>query len=313
MTSGPGMVSELVECMTAPRQILQGCRYLVTRRCIERRFLMRPSRETNEILLFCLAAAARRHGILVHAYCFLSNHLHLVVSDPMGSLPAFQRYMDSLIARALNSALGRWDHFWEQGSYSGVTLGSPVDALDKMAYTLANPAAAGLVRRSKEWPGVRSTPDQVGAERMIVKRPDRFFRKEGPLPEVVELELTCPGGFESVEDFRQALTRRVEALEDAAARRLGEEGRSFLGVRKVLAQRPRARPALVEPRRDMNPRVACRDRWKRIEALLRLKTFLSDYRAAWCRYARGLRDTIFPVGTYWMKVLHGVPCASAGQ
>jgi putative transposase len=230
-----------------------------------------------------------------------------------GSLPAFQQYMDSLIARALNSTLGRWDHFWEQGSYSGVTLGTPEDALEKMAYTLANPVAAGLVRRGKEWPGVRSSPEQVAAAKVTVRRPDRFFRKDSPMPEAVELELACPPGLGSVEELRQALAKRIEELEDAAARRLAEEGRSFLGARRVMAQKPFARPAPVEPRRVLNPRLACRDRWKRIEALLRLKTFLSDYRAAWCRYARGLRDTIFPAGTYWMRVLHGVPCDPAGQ
>jgi putative transposase len=298
--------------MTAPRQVLLGSLYLVSRRCFERRLLMRPSRETNEILLYCLAVAARRHGIQVHAYCFLSNHYHLVVADPRGSLPAFAQHMDSLIARALNSVLGRWEWFWAPGSFSGVTLESPEDVLEKMAYTQANPAMAGLVRRAKEWPGVRSTPEQIGAGKTTVKRPKRFFRKEGPMPEEVELEVICPPGFASVEELRRRLERRVTELEDEAARRLAEEGRSFVGARKVMAQKPNARPAPVEPRRELNPRVAARDKWKRIEALLRLKAFLSDYRAAWCQYVRGVRDTVFPAGTYWMRLVHGSPCAAAG-
>jgi putative transposase len=298
--------------MTAPRQVLQGSLYLVTRRCFERRHLMRPSKETNEILLYCLAVAAKRHGVLVHAYCFLSNHYHLVVSDPRASLPAFAQHMDSLIARALNSVLGRWEWFWAPGSFSGVTLESKEDVLEKMAYTLANPAAAGLVRTAREWPGVRSTPELVGAGKVMVKRPDRFFRKAGPMPEEVELEVTCPPGFASVEELRRALAMRVAELEDQAARRMAEEGRVFLGARGAMAQKPSSRPPPVEPRRTLNPRVASRDRWKRIEALLRLKTFLSDYRAAWCRYARGLRDSVFPAGTYWMRLVHGSPCAAAG-
>ncbi len=273
---------------------------------------MRPSRESNEILHYCLAVAAKRHEIHVHAYSFLSNHLHLVVTDPRGHLPAFAQHMDSLIARALNSVLGRWEWFWAPGSFSGVTLESREDVLEKMAYTLANPVAAGLVRRGKEWPGVRSTPEQLGAGRTTVRRPERFFRKEGSMPEEVELEVTCPAGFESVEELRRELSKRVEELEDEAARRLGEEGRSFLGARKVMAQKPNARPAPVEPRRELNPRVAARDKWKRIEALLRLGAFLSDYREAWSRYARGARDGFFPEGTYLMKVVHGVACAAAG-
>ena len=59
--------------MTAPRQILAGATYLVTRRCAQRQFLLRPSKTVNEVFLYVLAVAAARFGILVHAYCVLSN------------------------------------------------------------------------------------------------------------------------------------------------------------------------------------------------------------------------------------------------
>ncbi len=62
----------------------------------------------------------------------------------------------------------------------------------------------------------------------------------------------------------------------------------------------------------LNPRIACRDPWKRIEAIQRLKTFLADYRAAWKAFTNGLRETIFPAGTYWMRVIYSVPCAASG-
>jgi putative transposase len=75
--------------MTAPRQILAGATYLVTRRCSQRLFLLKPSRLTNSVFLYLLAVAARRFGIAVHAYCVLSNHFHLVLTDPAARLPAF--------------------------------------------------------------------------------------------------------------------------------------------------------------------------------------------------------------------------------
>lgn len=298
--------------MTAPRQVLRNGLYLITRRCFGRMFLMRPSERANEIILYVLAVAARRHGILLHAYCVLSNHLHLVVSDPNGTLPAFEQYMGSLIARAMNSLLGRWESFWAPGSYSAVSLSTREDVLEKMAYVLANPVAAGLVRRGREWPGLWSAPERMGAGKVRVKRPCHFFRPEGPMPETVEMELVRPPGFESTKELRKELDAAIETLEDQAARRLGQEGRSFLGARRAMAQKPFARPAPVEPRRELNPRVACRDKWKRIEALLRLKRFISDYREAWSRYARGVRDTEFPAGTYWMRLMHGARCAAAG-
>ncbi len=298
--------------MTAPRRVVPGALVMLTRRCIFRMFLLRPSKRANELLEYILAVAAERCGIILHAYSVLSNHLHIALSDPKGKLPLFSQYLDMLVARSFNALHGRWESFWAPGSYSAVTLEGREDVLAKIAYVLANPVAAGLVRRGREWPGLWSAPERIGAGPVEVKRPEHFFRKNGPMPETATLELVCPPGWKSVEEFRRQLTAAVTALEDEAARKLAAEGRSFLGVRKVLAQNPKARPASAEPRRGLNPRIACEDKWKRVEAIARLKTFLWDYRAAWQAFASGARRTRFPFGTYWMRVTYGVPCAASG-
>jgi len=140
--------------MTAPRQILPGTTYLVTRRCSERRFFLRPSYRTNAIFRYILAVAATRYDVRVHAFCVLSNHFHLVVTDPHARLPEFHRYLDALVARATNCSLGRWESFWDPDGYSAVRLESNADVMEKMVYVLANPVAAGLVRHGREWPGL---------------------------------------------------------------------------------------------------------------------------------------------------------------
>ena len=38
--------------MTAPRQIVAGAIYLVTRRCAQREFLLKPSRTVNQVFLY---------------------------------------------------------------------------------------------------------------------------------------------------------------------------------------------------------------------------------------------------------------------
>ena len=48
--------------MSLPRAIVPGRRYMITRRCSERRFFMRPGRETNNAFIYCLALAARKTG-----------------------------------------------------------------------------------------------------------------------------------------------------------------------------------------------------------------------------------------------------------
>ena len=77
----------------------------------------------------------------------------------------------------------------------------------------------------------------------------------------------------------------------------------------MLAQRTSARPAPGEPRFRLNPRVAAMDKWKRIEAIFRLKEFLSEYRAAWEAMRAGVTGVLFPAGTYHLRVMHAVQCA----
>jgi REP element-mobilizing transposase RayT len=294
--------------MTAPRQILPGKVYLVTRRCSERRFFLRPSKRVNAIFSYVLAVAAARHGIRVHAYCVLSNHYHLVLTDPHAKLPAFHRYLDGLIARATNCSLGRWESFWDPDSYSAVRLETAADVLDKMVYVLANPVAAGLVRRGREWPGLWSAPDLIGGAPIPTQRPKEFFRESGPMPASADLKLHRPHDFERDDSFIETLRRRLGEAEDRAAADLARDGRSLLGAARVLAQSPNARPAAGEPRRDLSPRVACRNKWGRIEALLRLADFGRAYRDALSAWRAGVRDVSFPPGTWLMRVQHLARC-----
>jgi REP element-mobilizing transposase RayT len=298
--------------MTAPRQILPGATYLLTRRCACRLLLLRPSPLTNAIFHFVLADAARRFGIEIHAYCVLSNHWHAVVTDPEARLPGFLQQLDSLVARAVNALLGRWESFWAPASYSAVTLVAPEDIVEKTAYVLANPVAAGLVRSGRDWPGLWSAPESIGAGPTTVKRPDFFFRQKGKMPEVVELELTAPPGFGSAEAFRERVLQALAAKEAEAVANLEAAERGFLGGQRVLAQEPASQPATAEPRRQLNPRIAGRDKWKRVEAIGRLVEFLRRYRAALRAFREGVEGVVFPRGTYLLRVTQGVPCEGFG-
>lgn len=296
--------------MTAPRRVLAGCTYSIARRCAQREFLLRPSPVINQVLLYVLAVAARRYNVQVHVLCVLSNHLHIVLTDPDAQLPRFMQYFGSLVARAVNSLLGRWESFWAPGSYSAVALGTPDDIVSKAAYALANPAAAGLVGHGTEWPGLWSSPDLAGGAPMVACRPAIFFRSSGQMPESAELQLTPPPGFSSADEFRERLVAALATAESDAKRDRESEGRGVLGAATVQAQGRRSRASSIEPRRQLNPRIAARDKWTRIEALKGLKEFYREYREAWVAKRAGKRDVVFPAGTYLLRVLHDVPCAA---
>jgi REP element-mobilizing transposase RayT len=298
--------------MSPPRPVFPGKTYLVTRRCSQREFLLRPSPTANAVYLYLLAVAARRHGILVHGYCVMSNHVHLVITDPDGCLPKFKQYLNSLVARAMNVALRRSEAFWASNvKYSAVSLESPSDVLEKAVYVLANPVAAGLVASGREWPGAWSAPELLGSGSILLHRPSFFFRKKGPMPETAELELTAPPGFGSNDEFRIMLAEALASRESDIQASMTAEDREFLGRRAVLAQRTSARPSTREEFGALHPAVASRDKWKRIEALAQLVAFRREYRIALAKLRGGVRDVVFPRGTYWLRIAHGVRCEAA--
>ncbi len=297
--------------MTAPRQVLAGTTYLVSRRATQREFLLKPSVLSNLIFKFVLAVAAARWGVLIHAVCVMSNHLHLVVTDPRAHLPDFTHLLDGVLAKALNALHGRWENFWAPCSYSAVALLSPRDIVEKVAYTLANPATAGLVEHGREWPGVWSDPRFIGGPGERIERPGHYFAKNGSMPETQELVFSIPPGFDSVEAFREQVTARLSELEREAAEERKANGRTVLGRRRILKQSHSTRPAPGEPRRVLNPRIAAQDKGLRIDALDRLKRFLETYRRALSTFRHGDRTAVFPHGTYLMRVRFGVACASS--
>jgi putative transposase len=303
---------DAAEFMTSPRQVLPGSTYLVTRRCSERRFFLRPSARTNAIFRYVLAVAASQHEIDVHAYCVLSNHFHLIVTDPHGRLPDFHRVLDGLVARATNALLGRRESFWDPDSYNATRLEDAESVFEKIAYVLANPVAAGLVRRSADWPGLWSDPHLIDGDPVCVERPAGFFRTDGPMPAVARLCLRRPPGCEASDAFITRLLLQLHDDEDRAALRVAGQGRSFLGVAVVLAQSPRARPAPVDPRRRIRPRIATRNVARRVAALRRLREFAQDYREAFDAWTGGVREVLFPLGTWLMRVRHAAPCAACG-
>jgi putative transposase len=295
--------------MSRARQILPGTTYLLTRRCLNRHLFLRPSKFTNQVMLYCLAVAAERYEMSIHQVCVMSNHYHLIATDVEGNLPAFMRYLNEFVAKTMNAHLGRWECFFRPGSYSAVQLTDEQSALEKLAYSITNPVEAGLVSHSQQWPGLCTLPQDIGTSR-TVKRPDKLFRKEGPMPESASLTLSpLPDALNSSPETQVArLSALVEESETKAHNEMQRQRRRFLGRQSVRKQDPFDTPVSLDPRRQINPRVAGRDRERRKEALRQLKQFLLDYRVAWLAFRDGVRDVLFPEGTYAMRLHHGVCC-----
>jgi hypothetical protein len=67
------------------------------------------------------------------------------------------------------------------------------------------------------------------------------------------------------------------------------------------------------PHFNLNPRLAAKSKWARIEALRRNRSFLEKYREAIKRHLGGIASVLFPFGTYWMKKFGKVACETADE
>jgi putative transposase len=297
--------------MSLPRAVLPGRCYMITRRCSERRFFMRPDAETNNAFVYCLGYAAQRTRVQVVFFLAMSNHYHAGVIDSEGRLPEFLEQFHKLFAKHQNALRGRWENFWATEQTSAVELIGVEDVLDKMVYALGNPVKDHLVKQCRDWPGASSLDVHICGKSVHALRPRRFFRSDGPMPENLTLALVRPPGLESMPDdeLRALLKDRLEALEQAKAVERGRQGLPVMGRKAVLRQRCFDRPSTREARRGLSPRVACKNTWRRIEALHRNKAFVGAYRTARERLLAGLEATL-PVGTYWLRLFAGLPCES---
>jgi hypothetical protein len=191
-----------------------------------------------------------------------------------------------------------------------VQLVSREDILRKVAYVAANPVQDQLVDRVDHWPGVNGYRALLSRRLLEAARPLHFFRKDGPMPAHVSIQLSFPDELGDPEALSAELEAMVGDIERNAAKERARTGGRILGRAAVLKQSWRSAPTTFEMRRQMSPRVAARNMWARIEALVRNKAFARAYAGARSRWLEG-EDAVFPAGTYWLRRFAGVTVAAA--
>ena len=300
--------------MTAPTQSIPGSTLLITRRTVARFYLFVPGVEMNRIFLYCLAVAAQKWGIVVHAAILLSTHYHLVVTDTRGVHPKFTECLNRLLANATKVLRG-WSGEVFNGSGPSVVHLKTVDAIvDKTGYTLSNAVGAGAVRIPSEWPGVVTSVDDMGHRRYVLERPEQYFDPDGKLPASVELRIELPEPV--VAEHGEALARQKmkEAVDEHARKGRAEcerKGWKFLGANRVRKLSPYKRAKAYEVFGRRNPTFATKGGGMQtfFEAVHETRRFRAEYRSALEQWRAGDRDVVFPAGTWKMRVLHGARCA----
>lgn len=120
--------------------------------------------------LVALGTYASRFGCSVHAYCLMTNHVHLLVT-PQGPSGCAQlmKHLAQRHSKRINAKHGRTGTLWEGRFYSALVT-SDEYALACYRYIESNPVRASMVRNAQEyrWSSHRAN---TGAEIHSLIRP----------------------------------------------------------------------------------------------------------------------------------------------
>jgi hypothetical protein len=141
--------------------------------------------------------------------------------------------------------------------------------------------------------------------------PRHFFRDDksgGSMPSSVAVAFQAPSALAHLPRNQYAAT--ITGRLDIATDELRKSGRAVLGPKKIIAQRWGDSPSTPEPRRQLSPTVACRDKWLRTERLEMNKAFQKVYSDAFEAFRKGL-EAIFPLGTWAMRFRAAIAISTA--
>jgi hypothetical protein len=110
------------------------------------------------------------------------------------------RTPEGLLARCLNHVRGESGTFFDRNNVDIKKLKDGGAIFTALAYTSANPVAAGGVERGADWRGVHSVPKDMGRPGREVRRPEWLFRNRfgeyvGELPKMAILTYELPPVF----------------------------------------------------------------------------------------------------------------------
>jgi len=291
------------------RFVPEGSLLEVTCRTVQSRLLLRPSANLNRIVLGILGRAQRLYGLRIHAFVFMSNHYHLLVSPTSArQLAAFMAYLNANLAKEAGRLHGWAHHLWSRRYHLLEVSPEEKAHVGRLRYILSHGCKEGLVDTPGEWPGVQCVAALLEGEPLTGLWFDRSLEYEarrngievGPLDfatrETVHLDpLPCWAQLPA-DGYRRRVADIVRQVVEKSARARRRSSLRSMGRDAILRQNPHARP--LEVKRDPSPPCHAASRKWRRRLRQSYALFLAAYRRASEQLRAGNLAAHFPPGCF---------------
>ncbi len=135
--------------MSRPLRIeYKGAFYHITARGNEKKNIFKNEKDHEKFLLY-LEASVQRYGAVIHAYCLMDNHYHLLIETPLANLSEIMRYINGSYTTYFNTKRHRIGHLL-QGRYKAILIDTDAYAQELSGYIHLNPVRAGVVSKPQD-------------------------------------------------------------------------------------------------------------------------------------------------------------------
>jgi putative transposase len=177
--------------------------------------------EDRKFYLFQLGRSLGRHACELHAYCLMTNHVHLLLTPKRAeSCALLMKHMGQLHSQYFNKLYARTGSLWE-GRFRSCLVQSEDYLLTCYAYIEFNPVHAGMVRQPGDyaWSSYRENAMGGPSSGLLTPHPEyvrlgvsAYAELAGSLQDerIAEIRAATNGGYAlGNEQFRQAMARAL--------------------------------------------------------------------------------------------------------
>jgi len=185
--------------------------------------------QDRQNFLSVLQQVCERFNWLVHAYCLMDNHYHLLIETPEANLSQGMRQLNGVYTQTSNRNHHRVGHVF-QGRFKGILVQKEAYLLELARYIVLNPVRARMVRHAKNWPwssygstaGDRPAPGWLTTEWILSAFGNRKSDAQKKYREFVEQGKCQPKPWEQLRNqvylgtdaFVEELKKKIDADKD---------------------------------------------------------------------------------------------------